>query len=109
MINLHETGWHEEGQVAGWEHRYSSHMKNANVYAEVARWVNGDYTETTSSFFSDIDHDGGEELVIHNDKAFFVFEGIGGKANWIFSKNVGKPLPCHECVCSDGFADHQKL
>ena len=87
MINLHETGWHEEGQIAGWEHRYSSHMKNANVYAEAARWVNGDYTETTSSFFSDIDHDGGEELIIHNDKVFFVFEGIGGKANWAFYKD----------------------
>jgi hypothetical protein len=87
MINLHETGWHSEGEIAGWEHHYSSHIKNANVYAEASRWANGDYTETTACFFSDIDHDGGEELVIHNDKTFFVFEGIGGKANWIFSKD----------------------
>ena len=87
MINLHETGWHDGGEIAGWEHRYSSHMKNANVYAEVSRWANGDYTESTAVFFSDIDHDGGEELVIHNDKTFFVFEGIGGKANWIFCKD----------------------
>ena len=87
MINLHETGWHTDGEVADWEHRYSSHIKNANVYAEAARWVNGDYIETTSCFFSDIDHDGGEELVIHNDKVFFVFEGIGGKVNWAFYKD----------------------
>ena len=87
MINLHETGWHDGGEIAGWEHRYSSHMKNANVYAEAARWANGDYTQSTAAFFSDIDHDGGEELVIHNDKTFFVFEGIGGKANWIFYKD----------------------
>tara|TARA_Y100000996_G_scaffold78691_1_gene53368 strand:- start:813 stop:4214 length:3402 start_codon:yes stop_codon:yes gene_type:complete len=87
MINLHETGWHTSGEIADWEHRYSSHIKNANVYAEAARWVNGDYTETTASFFSDIDHDGGEELIIHNDRVFFVFEGIGGKANWVFYKD----------------------
>ena len=87
MINLHETGWHDGGEIAGWEHRYSSHIKNANVYAEAARWANGDFTESTAAFFSDIDHDGGEELVIHNDRTFFVFEGIGGKANWIFYKD----------------------
>ena len=87
MINLHETGWHSEGEIAGWEHHYSSHIKNANVYADAARWANGDFTETTSCYFSDIDHDGGEELVIHNEKVFFVFEGIGGKANWVFYKD----------------------
>ena len=27
MINLHETGWHSEGEIAGWEHHYSSHQK----------------------------------------------------------------------------------
>ena len=84
MINLHETGWHDEGEVAGWEHHYSSHMKNANVYAEAARWANGDYTETTASFFSDIDHDGGDELIMHNDKIFAVFEGAGGRVSWLF-------------------------
>ncbi|MCD4819372.1 MAG: hypothetical protein K8S23_11840 [Candidatus Cloacimonetes bacterium] len=87
MINLHETGWHEGGSVAGWEHRYSSHMKNANVYAEAARWANGDYAETTAAYLSDIDHDGGEELIMYNDKIYAVFEGIGGKVNWMFYKN----------------------
>jgi hypothetical protein len=86
MINLHETGWHDEntGEIAGWEHHYSSHMKNANVYAEVARWANGDYTEITASFFSDIDRDGGDELIMHNDKIFAVFEGAGGRVSWLF-------------------------
>ena len=36
MINLHETGWHTSGEVADWEHRYSSHIKNANVYTEAS-------------------------------------------------------------------------
>jgi len=87
MINLHETGWHTDGEVADWEHRYSSHIKNANVYAEVSRWANGDYTVTTNAYFSDIDRDGGDELIMHNDKVFFVIEGIGGKANWVFYKD----------------------
>ena len=84
MINLHETGWHSEGEIAGWEHQYSTHIKNANVYAEASRWANGDYTEITASYFLDIDHDGGEELVMHNDKMFAVFEGIGGRLAWLF-------------------------
>ncbi len=87
MINLHETGWHTDGQVADWEHRYSSHIKNANVYTEASRWADGQYIETTACFLSDIDHDGSDELVMHNDKVFMVFEGIGGKANWVFYKN----------------------
>ncbi|MCD4683033.1 MAG: hypothetical protein K8R86_07095, partial [Bacteroidales bacterium] len=87
MINLHETGWHTDGQVADWEHRYSSHIKNANVYTEASRWADGQYIETTGCFLSDIDHDGIDELVMHNDKVFMVFESIGGKANWIFYKN----------------------
>jgi len=84
MINLHETGWHTDSEIAGWEHHYSSHIKNANVYAEAARWANGDYIETTACFFSDIDHDGGEELIMHNDKIFAVFEGAGGRVAWLF-------------------------
>jgi hypothetical protein len=84
MINLHETGWHTDGEVADWEHRYSSHIKNANVYADAARWANGEYTETTACFFSDIDHDGGDELILHNDKIFAVIEGIGGRVSWLF-------------------------
>ena len=87
MINLHETGWHTSGEVADWEHRYSSHIKNANVYTEASRWADGQYVETTGCFLSDADHDGIDELVMHNDKVFMVFESIGGKANWVFYKN----------------------
>lgn len=87
MINLHETGWHDGGEISGWEHRYSSHMKNANVYAEVSRWLNGDYENTTDAFFSDIDRDGVDEVVMHNDKAYFVFESIGGRAVWVYAKD----------------------
>jgi len=87
MINLHETGWHTSGEVADWEHRYSSHIKNANVYTEASKWADGQYTETTACFLSDVDHDGIDELVMHNDKVLMVFESIGGKANWIFYKN----------------------
>ena len=87
MINLHETGWHDGEEISGWEHRYSAHIKNANVYAEASRWANGDFTETTAAYPDDIDRDGVEEIVMHNDKTFFVFESIGGKANWAFAKD----------------------
>ncbi len=87
MINLHETGWHTDGEVSDWEHRYSSHIKNANVHAEVSRWAAGLYRDTTAAYGSDIDRDGDDELIVHNDKVYCIFEGIGGKANWIFCKD----------------------
>lgn len=87
MINLHETGWHDGEEISGWEHRYSAHMKNANVYAEASRWANGDYAATTAAYLEDIDRDGVDEVVMHNDKLMAVFESIGGKANWIFAKD----------------------
>ncbi|MDY6914740.1 MAG: T9SS type A sorting domain-containing protein [Candidatus Cloacimonadota bacterium] len=87
MINLHETGWHDNGEISDWEHRYSAHMKNANVYAEASRWANGNYTQTTAAYLEDIDRDGVNEVVMHNDKLLAVYESIGGKANWIFVKN----------------------
>ena len=89
MTNLYETGWHDGlvGPIAGWEVRFSSHIKNANVYAEGARWAGGEYAESVGAFFADCDHDGNDELVIHNDRVFAVFESIGGRAEWIFAKH----------------------
>ncbi|MCF8302375.1 MAG: T9SS type A sorting domain-containing protein [Bacteroidales bacterium] len=99
MINLHETGWHDGGEVAGWEHRYSSHIKNANVYAHAARWADGQYQEDLAAYYDDIDHDGVDEVVIHNQDIFAVFESIGGKVNWLFYKdNSGN---AHSVVGSD--------
>ena len=88
MINLHETGWHSEGEISGWEHRYSSHMKNANVFAEVSHWANNEYTEDIDAYTSDIDRDGVDELIVHNTNVFFVFDEIGGKINWAFYKDA---------------------
>jgi PKD repeat protein len=87
MINLHETGWHDGGTVADWEHRYSAHIKNANVHAHAARWADGQYETPIAAYFFDADHDGIDEVVIHNQRVFAVFEPIGGKANWVFYKD----------------------
>ena len=87
MVNLYETGWHEGGVIAEWEKHHSTHIKNTNVYADASRWANGDFIESTSAYFNDIDHDGGDELIIHNDRIFAVFEGIGGKINWLYYKD----------------------
>ncbi|MCD4690011.1 hypothetical protein K8S17_00970, partial [bacterium] len=92
MSMLHETGWHDVGGIAGWEHRYSNHIKNANPYSEAALWAEdmGTYsTNTTGCSLWDIDEDGRDEAVIWNDRVMAVFETIGGKANWIFAKGTG--------------------
>jgi len=88
MSNLYETGWHDGmgGPISGWEMKFSTHIKNTNVYAEGARWVDGT-PSGIGAFFNDWDHDGSDELIIHNDKVCAVFEGIGGRAAWIFAKS----------------------
>jgi hypothetical protein len=92
MSMLHETGWHDGGGIAGWEHRYSNHIKNANPYAEAALWAEdmGTYASNpTGCSLWDIDEDGRDEAVIWNDRVMAVFETIGGKANWVFAKGYG--------------------
>jgi hypothetical protein len=89
MTNLYETGWHDGlgGQISGWENNYSAHIKNASVYAEAAHWANGEYVATTAAYFADVDNDGYDELVMHNDRLFAVFEGNGGRCTWLFTKD----------------------
>ncbi|MDP6528585.1 MAG: FlgD immunoglobulin-like domain containing protein [Gemmatimonadota bacterium] len=86
MTNLHETGWHDDGQISGWIYRYSNHIHNANAYAEAARWADGLYATTTGAYLEDIDMDGQTEAVIYNDRVMAVFEPAGGRAAWIFAK-----------------------
>jgi hypothetical protein len=89
MTNLHETGWHDGGLISGWQHHYSNHIKNANVFSEGSRWVAGLYANPTGAYLADVDDDGIQEAVIYNDRVFAVFETIGGRAQWIFAKGPG--------------------
>jgi hypothetical protein len=88
MTNLHETGWHDYmgGPISDWEKKYSSHIKNADMYAEASRWAAGLYVNPTGAYLSDIDNDGYSELVMYNDRVFAVFESIGGRAVNVFAK-----------------------
>ena len=94
MTNLHETAWHDYmgGPISGWQHRYSSHIKNAAVYAEAAHWAAGEYLTDVNAYMSDIDIDGVDEMIIHNDRVFAVFESIGGRAQYVFSKGPGSEV-----------------
>ncbi|MBM4129528.1 hypothetical protein FJ250_00655, partial [bacterium] len=91
MTNLHETGWHDYlgGPISGWQHRYSSHIKNAMIYAEASRWAAGLYAVTTAAYLTDIDNDGHQEAVLHNDRLFAVFEGNGGRLVNLFVRGPG--------------------
>lgn len=91
MTNLHETGWHDYlgGPISGWQRQYSAKIKNANVYAEAARWAGGLYASPTGAFLSDVDNDGFAELVMHNDRVMAVFESIGGRCTHLFAKGPG--------------------
>ena len=91
MTNLYETAWHDGlgGDISGWEHHYSAHIKNTMIYVEGAKWLNGDYAATTACYFSDIDNDGYDEVVMHNDHLFAVIEGVGGRVTHLFTKGPG--------------------
>jgi len=91
MTNLHETAWHDGmgGDISGWQHKYSAHIKNAMIYAEASHWADGEYPETTNLYVQDIDNDGHFETVMHNDHLFGVFEGTGGRLTHLFTKGDG--------------------
>lgn len=88
MTNLHESGWHDAGEISGWQHHYTNHIKNANVHAEAARWAGGLYGASTGAYLSDIDEDGVEEAVIYNDRLLAVFESVGGRLQWLFARGA---------------------
>jgi hypothetical protein len=90
MTNLHELGWHDYmgGPISDWTKKYSSHVKNANVYAEASRWAAGLYVSPTGAYLSDIDNDGYSELVMYNDRVMAVFESVGGRAVNVFAKGA---------------------
>jgi hypothetical protein len=89
MTNLHETGWHDAGEISGWEHHYTNHIRMANAHAEAARWAGGLYVNSTGAYTSDFDDDGSDELVMYNDRILAVFDAIGGKLQWLFCKGTG--------------------
>ncbi len=89
MTNLHETGWHDEGEVSGWQHHYSNHIRSANAHAEAARWASGAYLDSMGCYTSDFEDDGSDELVLYNDRILAVFDPIGGKLQWLFCKGSG--------------------
>ncbi len=91
MTNLYETAWHDGlvGPISGWEHQYSAHIRSAMIYAEAAHWAAGEYATTTAAYFTDIDGDGYDEVVMHNDRLFAVFEGIGGRLTHLFVRGPG--------------------
>ena len=59
------------------------------IYAEGARWADGQYAATTAAYFSDIDNDGFQEAILHNDRLFAVFEATGGRCTHLFVKGPG--------------------
>jgi hypothetical protein len=91
MTNLHETAWHDGmgGPISGWQHKYAAHIKNAMVYAAAAHWANGEYATATNAWLGDIDNDGFDEAVLHNDRLFGVFEGAGGRLTHLFVRGSG--------------------
>ncbi|MCK5843105.1 MAG: hypothetical protein KAG97_00270, partial [Victivallales bacterium] len=74
------------GPISGWEMKHSTHIKNANTYAEGSRWAAGSAFPNCGAIYDDWDDDGDNELVIYNNRVCAVFEHIGGRGHYIFAK-----------------------
>ena len=82
MTNLYETGWHEYmgGPISGWENNHSAHVKNARYFAEAAHWGAGEWSSPAlNAYLADVDGDGYDELVMHNERLMAVIESAGGR------------------------------
>ncbi|MCP4547232.1 MAG: T9SS type A sorting domain-containing protein [bacterium] len=82
MTNLYETGWHDYmgGPISGWENNHSAHVKNGRYYALAAHWGAGEWASPgVNAFLDDVDGDGFDELVIHNQRLLAVIESAGGR------------------------------
>jgi len=84
--NLYETGWHGWNGSAwvleGWGKEMWSHLRYAMMPAKAANWVENLPTGP-QAYWSDVDDDGHDELVMCNEKIFMVFENIGGRIVFI--------------------------
>ena len=90
MTNLHETGWHDDGQIAGWIYRYSNHIKNANAYAEASRWAAGLIRGGTNGAYLAGHRRGrsGRGGDLQRD-VLAVVEPIGGRVVYVFAEGPG--------------------
>ena len=82
MTNLYETGWHDYmgGPISGWEHSHSAHVKNGRYFAAAAHWGAGEWTSPAlNAFPSDVDGDGYDELILHNERLLAIVEAAGGR------------------------------
>ncbi|KAH3731547.1 glycoside hydrolase family 57 [Pelomyxa schiedti] len=90
MANLFETGWHDYlgGPISGWQLKLSTHIKNANVYADAAKWarrVSSGENVSTEVFLWDMDDDSTDEVCLRNNRIMAVFEMIGGRIQCMFT------------------------
>ncbi len=82
MTNMYETGWHDGmgGPISGWEHHHSAHIKNGRYYADAAHWGAGEWTTPElNAYIEDVDGDGFDELVLHNQRVMAIVESNGGR------------------------------
>ncbi len=82
MTNLYETGWHDGmgGPISGWEHHHSAHIKNGRYFADAAHWGAGEWTTPElNAYIDDVDGDGYDELVLHNQRLMAIVESGGGR------------------------------
>lgn len=98
-VDAFETGWHDEDQndylsktasgeyaapdtsydrVSGWSRALQARIGDAAVVAAAARWSAAPPAAPTA-WRADVDHDGEQELLLADARAFYAFEDDGGR------------------------------
>ncbi|HDI07688.1 MAG TPA: hypothetical protein ENF76_04925 [Candidatus Bathyarchaeota archaeon] len=88
--NLYETAWHEwdgsDWVLCGWGKEIWAHLRYAMILVKAANWTENP-PATPQIYWEDVDDDGANELIMCNDKIYFVIERIGGRIVFAATKD----------------------
>lgn len=85
-----ETAWHNgtQNHIEGWAKNLHNHIRHAGAFAFGAYWLNNLPAPTVAKVtVADFDFDGYDEYAIYNSELCAIFDAIGGRALWVFTKD----------------------
>ncbi|MBN2054080.1 hypothetical protein JW905_04120 [bacterium] len=109
LAMLYEIAWHDEytvrslteeeadddtkGVMVHWMLPACNHVRDVNMILAAAEWADANPAAATVAEARDVDLDGEDEYLLHNDRLFLVFENNGGRlVKAYYRDGSGRPL-----------------
>jgi len=84
-----EITFHDKEKLTTVAKARATHLPQSNKIVEAARWAQaageGQYSGATVTRQADLDLDGENEYIIHNDRVFAILENDGGRVEYAFA------------------------